>query len=408
LAALVFGAAGAIARIRAEETALQRIAADKAQRHARQLAGIEAMHRSLLVEAIGGAPNDGARRHRSAEEVFDGLFFGGMDQERIDATRNSLENALLQKLGTIGWVCGLNDAQRRKLELAGRGDIKRFFDRLAAERTKFVGAELRNVHKICQETAILYVARYSGLHENGSLLAKSLEKELTASQTEKLDRLRTIEAAGGTIKKRADGPADLTELRLSAVAAEDGDLAGIADLADLQLLALDGTAVTDTGMIHIGRLKNLRGLDLARTQVGGEGLMHIQDLTELRSLDLTNCRVTDAGLECVKKLTNLRCLYLYGTQITDAGLESLQTLTELETLHLGQTQITDGGLSRLHLQGMKHLSQLGLEGTSISDAALAELRGVSNLRKVDLSNTQVTPAAIVALQRALPELKITK
>src|SRR5690242_17093227 len=103
--AVVLIVAGKGSNGQAEETGLQRIAADRVRRMERQLADIEKMHRQLLTEAISADAGDddpdeqelaknvlvGRRQTRRPAEVFDGMFFGGTGPEMVAATRNSLE-----------------------------------------------------------------------------------------------------------------------------------------------------------------------------------------------------------------------------------------------------------------------------------------------------------------------------
>jgi hypothetical protein len=59
-------------------------------------------------------------------DLIDGWVLGRGD---ASAGRQQLEWQLTVQMEDIDRACSLTDAQRRKLELAGRGDIKHFFDR---------------------------------------------------------------------------------------------------------------------------------------------------------------------------------------------------------------------------------------------------------------------------------------
>ena len=50
-----------------------------------------------------------------------------------DAARFRLETILAARVDKIARQCGLTEVQKKKLLLAGRGDIKRFFDRVGVE-----------------------------------------------------------------------------------------------------------------------------------------------------------------------------------------------------------------------------------------------------------------------------------
>ena len=440
LLALV-GGAGPVPRVAGDETAIALKAADRIHRKARELKGTEDMCRGHLTAAIRAArvadePGDDADPEvvrppaipTGLEATAVDELLGAPDPQSLAGREQRLDSSLHQKLGTIVWVCGLTESQRRKIELAGRGDIKRFLDRVDDQRSQSAKGDISRVDRISREVAVLRVLLNSGLHEEGSLFDKTLMKTLTAEQTTRFLVFRKIEALGGTIQKRLQQ----TEIRLSAIEIADSDLAGLEDLTGLQVLALDGTRVTDAGLVHLMNLKNLKSLDLARTSTGSTGLSNLHELMLLDNLDLTNTRVTDVGLNHLGKLSNLQRLYLCGTQITDAGLVSLKPLKNLEVLYMGRTRITHAGLVELELKNMTCLKELDLNGTQISDAALMQLEGLVKLRKLDLSftrctdnglsylkgltgmqflslrSTLVTDAGVAELKRSLPRLTIVK
>ena len=428
-----------------DDAAAQQDSSDRARRRERALAGLEEMYQREMARAILAA---GAERNAqaavngdpSADEKprlraqrFDELMFGRSLPEGVTLMRSRFDSALLQKLDVITWVCGLSKAQHRQLELAGRGDIKRYLDRADDLRRQFSAVEARDgvmIQKVSRGMAVLRDQMSSGLHEEGSLFARILEKALTPEQARRIPAIRAVERAAGTIQRRLRGDGAVNEIRLSARTFTDADLGQLSGLRDLHLLALDGTPITDAGLTHLQGMKNLKILDLARTAIGDAGLFDLRDLTALEELDLSSTRATDAGLAHLGKLTNLRRLYLYGTQITDAGLASLKSLKSLEALHLGQTRITDAGLARLNLKEMKALRELRLEGTPVGDAALAHFDGLKNLQTLDLRmttvgdaglpplaglanlqyvylyHTRVTDAGIAALKASLPALKV--
>ena len=70
-----------------------------------------------------------------AEETFDRWLFGSTGD--ADSGRAYLESLLQRKVEDVNQVRELSLAQRKKLVLAGRGDIKRLFDRIEDERKEF-------------------------------------------------------------------------------------------------------------------------------------------------------------------------------------------------------------------------------------------------------------------------------
>ena len=75
------------------------------------------------------------RRFVVAEETFDRWLFGSTGD--AESGRAYLEALLQRKLNDVNLVRELTPAQRKKLVLAGRGDIKRLFDRIEEERKEF-------------------------------------------------------------------------------------------------------------------------------------------------------------------------------------------------------------------------------------------------------------------------------
>ena len=69
---------------------------------------------------------------------FDELVFGKRDSA---AARRELNRHLRQKIAETDLVCGLTERQRQKLSLAGRGDLKRLFDRIDERRRKLLSAD---------------------------------------------------------------------------------------------------------------------------------------------------------------------------------------------------------------------------------------------------------------------------
>src|SRR5262245_38079822 len=61
---------------------------------------------------------------------FDQWVFGNMGLANAAAARNRLDSLLTLNVDDLERTCGLTLIQKKKLLLAGRGDIKRFFDRI--------------------------------------------------------------------------------------------------------------------------------------------------------------------------------------------------------------------------------------------------------------------------------------
>ncbi len=101
--------------------------------------------------------------------------------------RSQLDELLAMKLEYVDGICGLTDEQKKKAELAGRGDINHLIDRIEALRTKAQSDESHaQVDDLLQENKALK-HRLDDPFEKPSLLAKTLRRLLTAEQLAKLE-----------------------------------------------------------------------------------------------------------------------------------------------------------------------------------------------------------------------------
>ena len=174
---------------------------------------------------------------------------------------------------------------------------------------------------------------------------------------------------------------------------------------DLVGVGPDGPS-TGAELDHVVRLTRIERLGLWGSSVNDARLADLKGLTRLRSLGLHKTRVGDKGLANLKGLPALRVLWLNRSAVTDAGLAHLEDRTDLEALSLRETAITDAGL--VHLKGLINLKRLLLGVTQITDAGLVHLRGLKRLQELEVGNTRVTDTAVRELQRALPNLKISR
>lgn len=106
--------------------------------------------------------------------------------------RTSLLAELTLKVDELDRICDLDDTQRRKLSLAGRGDVKRFFDNYEQVKTKFqrTRPEDREINSVFQEIAPLQAAIQAGLFDGDSIIHRSLKNVLTDAQRAKYLRVQ--------------------------------------------------------------------------------------------------------------------------------------------------------------------------------------------------------------------------
>jgi len=132
---------------------------------------------------------------RAADRTFGRLAYG--DEEETTDDWRLLEAALERKIEAVDQTCRLTDAQKSKLRLAGRGDIKRSFDHLEALRPK--GEEVTD-NQLCGNASCFWAeaipSRQSGLFDQGSVFSNTLQVLLTPSQAAAVEgsTLRQIDA----------------------------------------------------------------------------------------------------------------------------------------------------------------------------------------------------------------------
>ncbi len=84
-------------------------------------------------------------------------IFGNESGSVADAieVRNEHDMRLRQKIAIVDRVCGLTGPQKEKLELAGRGDIKRLFDRVekVARHFELVKDDRQEAERLYEENA---------------------------------------------------------------------------------------------------------------------------------------------------------------------------------------------------------------------------------------------------------------
>ncbi|HLJ97118.1 MAG TPA: hypothetical protein VKU02_28395 [Gemmataceae bacterium] len=117
-----------------------------------------------------------------SDDQFDQWVF--QQDRNASVARQRLNSRLALHVDEIDHACKLTDEQKKKLQLAGRGDIKHFFDRYETVKQKFqlVKHDQQKVQEIWQAISPLQTTLQSGLFGVDSLLIKSLRHTLTDDQ----------------------------------------------------------------------------------------------------------------------------------------------------------------------------------------------------------------------------------
>jgi hypothetical protein len=149
---------------------------------------------AVAAETPVGPPPKPKQRVIVFSGTFDELVYGsGSHAAELPAR---LYNRLQQKLEKIDRISELTEAQKRKLQLAGRGDLKRLFDRAEKLRVKCDRyAEIDDLNQFRQwteelksETSALRQSFDAGPFGEDSLMAKCMKSVLTTDQAAKYAR----------------------------------------------------------------------------------------------------------------------------------------------------------------------------------------------------------------------------
>jgi hypothetical protein len=114
-------------------------------------------------------------------DMFDQWVFNRLGGSA--ATRGRLDTVLALHVDELNRSCGLSPAQVKKLQLAGHGDIKRFFDRVGEAKRKFLESK-NNPPNNNLWIAInpLQTALNVGLFGDDSIFAKTIKTTLNTDQ----------------------------------------------------------------------------------------------------------------------------------------------------------------------------------------------------------------------------------
>jgi hypothetical protein len=127
-------------------------------------------------------------RFRITDRHLDHWLFGtGLDAA---SARQLGEARLKSRIGYIDQVCRLNPSQRKKLEVAGRGDIKRFFDRVAQMRDeiRLVASDIDRIRRLMSDAQALGQRFQDRPWDDETLFGKTLRTTLDPEQAARYRR----------------------------------------------------------------------------------------------------------------------------------------------------------------------------------------------------------------------------
>ena len=233
--------------------------------------------------------------------------------------------------------------------------------------------------------------------EPGSALARALGR---------LDALATLEvSAGADVFSEADDSAfgALQTLLAERAGLDDVTLDRLGALPRLEALFVSGNPLSAS----VGRLgaPYLHTIELRDTEVDDRAIEALASLPRLHCLDLPGTRVTPGGVTALLAgARNLQSLALDGTQLTAASTRALADAPALLELYLYGGRVTDDVLGGL--RPLQRLRELNLFDTIVTGAVIPHLAALAGLRTLRLNNDTLSAAAVDALRRARPDLRV--
>ena len=140
-----------------------------------EVAKVEVVNRAMIVNNI----------------QFDSWVFGNIGAANAGVARNKLDSLLTLSVEDLERSCSLTPAQKKKLMLAGRGDIKRFFDHVEEIRKKFEKTrnDQNQFGNVWQDIQTLQSAFQAGVFGDESIFSKSVRATLSAEQVAKHEKI---------------------------------------------------------------------------------------------------------------------------------------------------------------------------------------------------------------------------
>jgi hypothetical protein len=203
-----------------------------------------------------------------------------------------------------------------------------------------------------------------------------------ARPTDETREMQRLEKAGARVSMD-DAMPDVARLRVSFARLDDKAAVALKGCTHVAALTVeDASKLTDKTLVIVGTFRELRELSLFKPGITNAGLAHLKDLKELRKLYLIDARVYDSGVAHLKDLDKLEELDLSGTGITSAAGAPFRDLPALKLLAVSKTKFGDAGA--------------------------AQLKELKELKALEAVNTDLSVAGAMALEAAVPGIKVRR
>lgn len=139
---------------------------------------------------LANDPDPAAAPPSQQEQIFDRQLFSNQADSSINEMQTRLQRILRLRINTLNRQLTLSEPQQKKLELAGRGSIKRLIDSIDEQRKLYLSVERdqNQQFRFFQEEPGMISLRKkmrTGPFDDDSLFQKMLQSTLTADQVEK-------------------------------------------------------------------------------------------------------------------------------------------------------------------------------------------------------------------------------
>jgi hypothetical protein len=144
---------------------------------------VELRSRQRLITFDQATEENGVVKRQVADTTLDLWLFG--NSRDPSETRARFAQILARKADAIAERCSLSENQKQKLNLAGRGDISRFFERLDRLRSQFSEVKSDDQRRndfFEQQVMPLEAVLNAGPFDGNSLFSKTVAASLTAEQ----------------------------------------------------------------------------------------------------------------------------------------------------------------------------------------------------------------------------------
>lgn len=134
------------------------------------------------VEDVAGADLQQQQQFMVGDDYFDQVVYGRPNGSADFKTR--MDTLLSLRVDEIHQACNITDVQRRRLMLAGQGDVKRFSDRVTEVRARFKQSQFdqQKFNEFWQEVQPIQMKMQSGLLGPDSFFHKSILQVLNPEQ----------------------------------------------------------------------------------------------------------------------------------------------------------------------------------------------------------------------------------